>query len=208
MRPLLYIICIILIAACKQSVVPKKLVTGDLKYSAYFWHFNEISNGWEFYLVYSIDIGQNGQFVLMRHDEFKKSPRYFNGGINDTVWNCINSTISKDTFKTNYSYLTNPNFIYDGLTYCLDYKTDNGSRKKILFIPENSPEKIAKLGEVLDTLIYRAKKVARDTMALTAYTLDLKHFAYKFDAPPPPPSPPKVFLSPSKALLFKPPKPK
>jgi hypothetical protein len=95
--------------------------------------------------------------------------------------------------------MTNPNFIYDGFTYCLDYQTKNNERKKILFIPHNSPAKINILSSLLDTLIYSSKSEILDTLDIAVYTKQLKEFADKVEPPPPPPT---------KTILFKPPKTK
>jgi len=134
----------------------------------------------------------------MRHDVPMDKAKYFKGSINDTVRKYIDSTFLNEKFKTDYSYMTNPNFIYDGFTYCFDYCTDN-NRKEIIFIPHNSPGKIRKLSAILDSLIYSHNNEIIDTLDVSAYTIKLKQLAEKIEAPPPPPKK-------SKIILFKPPK--
>jgi hypothetical protein len=181
------------------------LVTDDLKYSAYYWHLNEQTNNFEFYLVHYIDIDKEGNYVLMRHDIWSDKPKYFKGLIDDTIRKCIDSTLFNDTFNTDYSYMTNPNFIYDGFTYCLDYTTETSKRKKILFIPHNSPAKINILSTLLDTLIYSSKTEILDTLNITPYAKQMKELAEKIEPPPKMLPPPPLN---SKTILFKPPKTK
>jgi hypothetical protein len=133
-------------------------------------------------------------------------PKYFKGSINDTIRKCIDSTFLKDSFKTDYTYMTNPNFIYDGFTYCLDYRTENRERKEILFIPPNSPAEISTISTLLDTLIYSTKNEILDTLDITLYTRQLKELAEKVAPPPPKMLPPPPLGS--KPILFKPPKAK
>ena len=197
MRPYLTLILIFGFLSCRQINSTKKLATYDLKYSAFYWHFNQQTNNFEFYLVHYVDIDREGNYVLMLHDVWRDKPKYFKGAIGDTIRECIDTTFLNDNFKTDYSYSTKPNFIYDGFTYCLDYRTQNNERKKILFIPHDSPAKINILSSLLDTLIYSSKSEILDTIYIAAYTKQLKEFAYKVDQPPPPPT---------KTILFKPPK--
>lgn len=206
MRPFLILIFISGFVSCKQSNSTKKLATDDLKYSAYYWHLNEQTNSFEFYLVHYIDVDREGNYVLMRHDVWRDKPRYFRGSIDDTIRQCIDTTFFNDSFKTDYSYMTNPSFIYDGFTYCLDYRTQNSKRKKILFVPHNSPTKINILSSLLDTLIYSSKTEILDALDITLYTKQLKELSEKVDPPPPPPKmlPPSPLNS--KTILFKSPK--
>ena len=101
--------------------------------------------------------------------------------------------------------MTNPNFIYDGFTYCLDYRTENRERKEILFIPPNSPAEISTISTLLDTLIYSTKNEILDTLDITLYSRQLKELAEKVAPPPPKMLPPPLD---SKPILFKPPKAK
>jgi hypothetical protein len=186
MRPIQSLIFILSLAlfSCKQSNPTKQLVTDDLKYSAYYWHLNEHTDSFEFYLVHYINIDKEGNYFLMRHDVWRDKPRYFKGSINDTIRKCIDTTFLKDNFKTDYTYMTNPNFIYDGFTYCLDYKTQHEKRKEILFISPNSPNEIKTISTLLDTLIYSNQSEIIDTLNLDLYTKQLKELAEKV-APPP-----------------------
>ena len=106
MRPILTILFLSVLASCQQTNSPKKLVTDDLKYSAFYWHLNQQTDSFEFYLVHYIEIDKKGNYVLMRHDEWRGKPRYFKGSINDTIRECIDTTFLKDSFKTDYTYMT------------------------------------------------------------------------------------------------------
>ena len=210
MRPIFSLIFIsgLALLSCKQSTPTKKLVTKDLKYSAYYWHLNEHTDSFEFYLVHYINIDKEGNYFLMRHDVWRDKPRYFKGSISNKIRECIDTTFLNDSFKIDYTYMTNPNFIYDGFTYCLDYSTQNRKRKEILFIPPNSPAEIKTISPLLDTLIYSNKREILDTLDIALYTKQLKELAEKIEPPPPPPKmlpPPPIN---SKTILFKPPKAK
>lgn len=206
MRPYLPLILIFGFLSCKQSNSTKKLVTDDLKYSAYYWNLNEQTRSFEFYLIHYINIDKEGNYFLMRRDDWRGKPKYFKGSINDTIRQNIDITFLKDSFKTDYTYMTNPNFIYDGFTYCLDYTTQNRERKEILFIPPNSPAEINTISTLLDTLIYSTKNEILDTLDINLYTTQLKELAEKVAPPPPKMLPPPPLGS--KTILFKPPKTK
>lgn len=137
----------------------------------------------------------------MRHDDWRGKRIYFKGSINDTLRKCIDATFLEDTFKTDYTYMTNPTFIYDGFTYCLDYSTQKDKRKEIFFIPHNSPPEIKTISTLLDTLVYSNKSEILDTLNIALYSIQLKEAAEKIDVPPQPPIKPKI-------ILFKPPKAK
>ena len=154
-----------------------------------------------FYLVLYLNVDQKGNFVLMRHDRIMDKPKYFSGTINDTIRRHIDSTFLNDSFATDYSYMTNPNFVYDGFTYCFDYQTEHNKRKKIQFIPRNSPAKIHLLNTIFDTLIYSLKSESSDTLNLTVYNKELKQLFKDLEPPPK-----KITPSPLKVILFKPPK--
>ena len=198
LRPLLLIVFTLTFAACKQSAPTKKLVTADFKYSAYYWHFNQQVDSFEFYLVHYIDIDAKGNFVLMRHDRWMDKPKYFSGFVNDTIRQLLDTTFYHDNFKTDYSWNINNPFIYDGFTYCFDYKKQDSERKQIQFIPHNSPAPIKKLSLLLDTLISNAFTTSIDTLNLKSYTEQLKQLYITVSGQPP---------KPSKAVIqFKPPK--
>ena len=84
MRLILTLIFIFTFVSCKQSNPTKRLVTADLKDSAYYWHLKEQTDSFEFYLVHYIDIDKEGNYFLMRHDVWRDKPRYFKGLIDDT----------------------------------------------------------------------------------------------------------------------------
>ena len=160
--------------ACKQNKAINNLVTENLKYSAYYWHFNEKVDSFEFYLVHYLEIDKNGKFVLMRHDDWMGKPKYFQGLINDAIRQQIDTVLYYDTFKTDYSYDLDKNGIYDGYTYCLDYSKDNNFKKKIQFIPNNSPGQVKALSELLDILVYDIAALPADSLNLENYTEQLE----------------------------------
>jgi len=160
--------------ACNQGKMTKNLVIEDLKYSAYYMHFNEKVDSFEFYLVHYLEIDKNGKFVLMRHDNWMGKPKYFKGAINDTIRQHIDTIFYYDTFKTDYSYDVNKNGTYAGFTYCLDYQQENNFKKKIQFIPGNSPDQIKALITLLDTLVYDIATLQGDSLNLKNYTEQLE----------------------------------
>ncbi len=165
----------------------KDIVTQDLKYSAYYWHFNQSSNEFELYLDHYVNIDSTGKFVLMRHESWMEDPKYFTSLIDDTLSNLINSAFANKSYKTNYSYSTD-NSIYDGLSYCFDYNIDDINRK-IFFIPQNTPDEIRKLCAFLDTFIVRTNATKIDTLMLENYIHTLET---SDSARPNRPSPPKI----------------
>ena len=185
LKPLLFIIFTLTFAACKQKNPTKTLVTEDLKYSAYYWHFNEHADSFEFYLVHYIDIDRNGKFIVMRHDTPRVKPKYFIGFISDTIRKFIDTTFSNDNFKTDYTWKVENSFVYDGFTYCFDYQIQKKRRKEIQFIPHNSPDQIKELSSLLDTLIYTSASKPTDTLNLNNYTNQLKQLYLSVSQPPP-----------------------
>ena len=97
--------------------------------------------------------------------------------------------------------MTNPNFVYDGFTYCFDYRAEHNKLKQIQFVPHNSPAKINILNTILDTLIYSIKSEISHTLDLRAYTKELNQLFENIEPPPKKLAPP-----PLKVILFKPPK--
>ncbi len=174
MRLLLVIFSSLAFVACNQNKPAKRLVTEDLKYSAYYMHFNEKVDSFEFYLVHYLDIDKNGKFILMRHDEWMSTPKYFQGFINDTIRQQIDTIFYNDDFKTDYSYDVERNGIYDGYTYCLDYSKENNFNKKIQFIPVNSPDQVKALSKLLDTLVYNVSALPAESLNLRRYTEQLE----------------------------------
>ena len=196
---LLFIVFSFTFSACKQNTPLKKLVTTDFKYSAYYWHFNEQVDSFEFYLVHYIRIDEKGNFLLMRHDKCMGKPKYFSGLVNDTIRQYLDTTFYYDNFKTDYSWNINNPFIYDGFTYCVDYKKQDSEMKQIQFIPNNSPTSIKKLSLLLDTLISNASNVSRDTLDLKSYTKQLKQLYITVSGHPPKPSKVLIEFKPSRS---------
>lgn len=180
----------------KQPKPPISLVTEDLKYSAYSWYY--YTGHWEFYLHYYVDIGKNGQFILMLRDSLMSKPRYFNGITNDTISKLIDKTFSVDTFKTNYKSRILENAFYNGFTYCMDYRTKNNSQKKIVFIQSKNINEINKLSICLDTLIKTTNIKQIDTVNLASYIIELKKFSSTSLGPVPKPVMPKTKWEPVK----------
>src|SRR5664279_2650598 len=109
MRLIIFIILALMLVTCKQSIPTKNLATVYLKYSAYYWHFNQQVDSFEFYLVHYIEIDKNGKYFLMRHENWMDRPKYFTGFINDTIRQLIDTTFYHDRFKTDYSWrIDNP----------------------------------------------------------------------------------------------------
>ncbi|MBL7804910.1 MAG: hypothetical protein JNL02_14310 [Saprospiraceae bacterium] len=173
MKSLLFITFSLTLFSCTQRPT-KALVIENFKYSAYSWHINQEVDTFEFYLAHHIDINKSGHFVLMRHDSFMDTPKYFEGDINDNLFKLIDSTFRSEDFNADYSWKVNDGFLYDGFTYCINYKkTDNNYRKKIQFIPNNSPQQIKTLITLLDNVIFQATK-ASDSINLKDYSEQLK----------------------------------
>src|ERR1700681_3394137 len=152
MKLTLNLILFLAIYACKQSKPTHFFSITYLKYSAYSRQF--IFDGSDFYLAQYFNMDKNGHFILMRHNSFMDSPKYFTGFLTDSFLNLINATFDTKTFETDYLLKPADNFIYAGFNYCFDYKSIDGMGKKIMFIPPKSPPEIKKLGQLLDTLIY------------------------------------------------------
>ena len=182
MRPLLFIVCLT-IFACQQKNRTNILLTDDLKYSAYSWHLN--SDTPTFYLAHYIDIDNNGHFVLMRHDTFMDTPKYFTGDISDTLAKAINDVLATDNHNTDYSIKPEDSFIYDGFTYCIDYTMKDSLSKKIQFIPNKSPDRIKHLGLLLDTLIYSLATDSTDKFSTDEYAKELTNFSLQTSSPLP-----------------------
>lgn len=199
-KRLLLIICCLIFVACKQNNSTKTLFTENFKYSGYYWHFNQQSDSFEFYLVHYIDIDKDGKFVLMRHDNWRSKPKYFTGYINDTIKQFIDTTFYNDNFKTDYSWNPEKPVVYDGFIYCFDYAIKNNSRKQIQFIPPYSPNQIVKLSSLLDTLVYNTVTKKIDTLNISNYSEKMKQLLLSVSPLPWPPKPPKVTIE------FKPPK--
>lgn len=183
MRPLLTFIFLLTISACRQKTQTPSLTTDDLKYSAYSWHCG--ADTIEFYLAHYLDIDKNGHFIAMRHDTFMDAPKYFTGDITDSLKNLINKTFIVDNFVKDYSWKPEDNFIYDGFTYCLDYKKIDSLEKKIQFIPEKSPEQIKRISQLLDTLIYSSASNKIDSFNTKEYAKELSLFNLQISGPLP-----------------------
>jgi hypothetical protein len=147
----------------------KTLSTGDLKYSAYNMDYNEQTDEYKLYLAYYIEIYKNAGFVLMRHDTRTGPQKYFKGIISDTICCLIDSTFLNRTYNSDYIEKMDTPVIYDGFTYCFDYKKKNGEKSKIRYIPPYSPDRVKILGSALDSLIYKTTKSNIDSFSLVNY---------------------------------------
>ena len=189
------------VSACQQSKQPLVLVTEDLKYSAYAWYYT--SGYWEFYVDYFISVDKSGHFNLMLRDSIMSKPKYFKGGINDTISNLIDKTFSIDTFKTDYKSNALQNIAYDGFTYCLDYKKIKDNRKRIIFIKRGIPYNIQKLSMLLETVNDNSKPKQVDTINITTYIDELKSYSSVSLGPLPTVEYPKVEYPKVKRKLIK-----
>ena len=185
MRPLLFIALILFFATCRQKTSMQNLAIEKLKYSAFYWTYNDSANSREFYLDHYIEIDKEGKYKLMRQDEWKSKPKYFNGVITHTLRMLMDSILFDKVYNSNYSINVDSPVMYHGLTYCFDY---TNTSKKILFIPPYSPHQFKILGGILDTFIMRANVTSTDTLLLDYY----KSVLAKLDSPnlPPLPVPP------------------
>ncbi len=188
MKPVLILSFLFLITACRQNTPTNSLITEDLKYTAYGWHLG--ADSIEFYVAHYLDIDKEGHYVLMRHDTFMDKPKYFAGIIPNTVFKQIKATLSDTTLKNVYDFKTPNSVIYDGFNYCIDYKSKNGFKKIIQFIPSQSPMQIQNLSTLLDTLIYSTSKTPTQAFNFDNY----KNYLNKISLTHPPPrrEPPKI----------------
>lgn len=182
MRPLLFILSLT-IFACQQKSRTNILLTDDLKYSAYSWHVN--SDTPTFYLAHYIDIDKNGHFVVMRHDTFMDTPKYFSGDISDTLAKAINDVLATDNYNTDYSIKPEDSFIYDGFTYCIDYKKKDSLAKKIQFIPNKCPDSIKQIALLLDKLIFASTNNTTSKFDTDPYSKELANFSLRVSGPLP-----------------------
>jgi hypothetical protein len=181
MKQLLILFCPLLLFACRQNRPTEKLITKDFKYSAYSWYLG--SDTPNFYLAHYLDIDKNGHFSLMRHHTFLDSPNYFTGDLPNTLRRAINGVFSKDSFATDYLIKPEETFIYDGLTYCFDYKKGDSIGKKIQFVPNKSPEQIKQLSLMLDSLIYDFPLTKRSKFSTEEYSKQLSQFPLQTSRP-------------------------
>ena len=166
------------------------MVTQDLKYSGFYWHFNEQTKKREFYLDHYINIKKNGKYVLMRHDDWMSKPVYSNGFMDSSILSLIDKVFLKSKFKSDYTLDLEKLAIYDGLTYCFDYKIEGEKNKEIQFIPPYSPDQLKLLGSMLDTFISKAIKTKMDTIPLENYKDRLSEISFPNLPPMPLPPPP------------------
>ena len=175
MRSCLLIVACFSFLSCKQSDSKKTRKIEELRYTAYSWHMGADSA--KFYIAHSLDIDTKGRYLLLRHNTFIDSPKYFMGIVNGTVLSLIDETLGDTTYQRKYDY-TKP-VIYDGYTYSFDFIDKFGHRNTIQFIPSQSPKGIQLLCEKLDTLIYltphtptAALNISIDTSGLIRQSLD------------------------------------
>jgi hypothetical protein len=169
-----YFSCIvILLVSCSDKNNERSLVTNNLKYSAYSWHFNPDKDSFEIYLAQYMNIEKDGKYSLMRHDVFMDSPKYFEGVLTDSIRVQIDSTLTT-AFDSIYSYTSDSPIIYDGFSYVFDYQMQGSKRKIVHFIPQYSPEQIRKLSTVLDSVIYSKIGKRIDSFSIEDYKSDIR----------------------------------
>jgi hypothetical protein len=190
MRNLISITIILTIAACNLRPNPKGMVTEDLKYSAFYWGYNDETGKREFYLDHYINIKKNGTYVLMRHDDRITKPIYSNGNLDSSILNLIDTVFLNSKYKSDYSIDLNRPVVYHGLTYCFDYSIGGEKNKEIQFIPPYGPAKLNLLGSMLDTLISKAIKTNIDTLFLENYKRRMSDISFPNQTPLPLPPPP------------------
>ena len=190
MRALISITIILTIVACNERHAPKKMATDDLKYSAFYWHFNEETKKLEFYLDRYINIKKNGAYVLMRHDDWKGIPKYSNGIVDSNMLNLIDTVFLKSNYNSDYSIDVENPVLYHGLTFCFDYSSKGENNREIQFIPPYSPDKLKTLGSMLDTLISKAIANNIDSFSLKNYEDRLSKISLPNLPPLPLPPPP------------------
>ncbi len=186
MKYFFLIIWFICFSDFKKEPIVNRSKDGILKYSAYSWHINHNSEKFEFYLAHFIEINRNGEFITMRHDKFMDEPKFYSGIINKNILKVIDSTLNKKKYRPDYSWKVANGSVYDGFTYCFDIRMDNKDvRKKIQFIPPNSPMKIRVLASLLDSVIFNASAKSKDTLNLKSYSKELIELYKKFSEPLP-----------------------
>ena len=183
MRVIIVIILSLSLLACQQKSRTETLVTENLKYSAYSWHLS--SDTPLFYLAHYLDIDKNGHYSLMRHDTFMDIPKYFAGDIPDSLIKSINEVFATDNYSSDYSIKPEDSFIYDGFTYCIDYKKKDSLARKIQFIPNKSPDTINKIALLLNKLIFASTTNKTNKFDTEQYSKELSTFSLQVSGPLP-----------------------
>ncbi len=187
-----YILLSLTLFSCQQQSKKEKLVTDNFKYSAYLWHMS--SDTPIFYLAHYLDIDKYGHYSLMRHDTFMDAPKYFAGSIPDSLIKSINEVLAKDNYATDYSIKPEDSFIYDGFTYCIDYKKKDSLSRKIQFIPNKSPDPIKKISLMLDKLIFAMTIDKTNKFDTDQYSKVLSNFSLHVSGPLPKLERARVFI--------------
>ena len=182
--------------SCKQAPFPKPSIE-NLKYAAFRWGYNDLSDSFEFYLAHYIEIGANGHYTAMRHNPLiTRKVEYFEGNLKEDFRKAINGTFRGDSLKEAYLEDSASTALYNGYTYCFDYlEKDSASRKQIQFIPRYSPYQIRTLADDLDDIIFYATKSA-PPLALDAYCEYLKQLNISETGPLPKMQPTVYFTIP------------
>lgn len=144
MRPFLFITLALTFIGCVRQKATDTLVTDNLKHSACYWHLNQNTDSFQFYLA---------------------KPKYFQGALTDTMQKLIDTTFLFENYKTVYAWSVDDGTVYDGFTYI----TKNNTNKKVLFIPRDSPVQVKSLSALLDTIIYNRATKRIDDMNLKPY---------------------------------------
>jgi hypothetical protein len=195
MKPLPYIFCFLLFAACRHPHENKKFVTADFKYSTYIWHINQVSDQLEFHLADYFHVDSSGHFNLIKHNPDSLDKHfYFSGTINDSIRQILDSLLLENKFHPEIrtdGLPDSPLLVYDGFTYLLDYKLIDKDQAKIQYIKSSSrtPENILSLTAFLDIVIKNTQSNKIDSFSIKPYIDTLKKIS-SYYLPPPPKRPP------------------
>jgi hypothetical protein len=153
--------------------------------------YNDTTDTRNFELLSYIKIDKNGEYILMRHDEFKVKRKFFSGSVDESILNLIDSAFFKKIYKSQYLFNPDSLIMYcSSLTYAFDHSGADKKRYIIPYIPPLAPLQIKLLGTTLDSIISGANKLSMDTLDLTGYRDTLKKLSFPYLPPLPAPPPP------------------
>ncbi len=183
------VVIAILYTGCKNKENKEGI---QFQYSAYSFHFNEEKEIMEFYLAYYFKISEDGNYKIFKHSTFMDIPKYFKGKFEIDDKENIDSLIININNSQPIIIPDTPLLVYDGFTYCLDYKIGNKATGKIQYINSRSrcPENIYTLTAKLDALILNTRKNETDSFSLGAYIDTLKKISSFYNFPHPLKAPP------------------
>jgi len=122
------------------------------------------------------------------------TPKYFAGDIPDSLIKSINKVFGADNYGTDYSIKPEDSFIYDGFTYCIDYKKKDSIARKIQFIPNKSPDQIKKLALLLDMVIFTSTANKTNKFDTNQYSKELSNFSLQVSGPLPKLEKPNIII--------------